>query len=125
MTRCPPDALAAHLCDDGPPHRLTVRLRGLLDHTAAHELVALVALVSEALADRPDVTELVLCCAGVTQCDLDGVSALIAIRRRADAHGARLTLGERPAQVDRLLVRTGTAAYLGAVRHPGQALPKP
>ncbi|KUF17983.1 STAS domain-containing protein [Streptomyces silvensis] len=125
MTQSPPDVLTAHLCDDDPPHRLTVRLRGLLDHTVAHELAALVVLVSEALADRPDVSELVLCCADVTQCDLNGISALISVRRRADAYGARLILRERPARVDRLLVRTGTAAYLGALRESEPTVRQP
>lgn len=123
MTRPPPDALTAHLCDDGPPERLTVRLRGCLDHTVAPELAELVALVSDALAARPDVSEVELCCADVTHCDLNGVSALITIRRRADGRGVRLTLGERPARVDRLLARTGTTAYLGAGSRDGAAEP--
>ncbi|RKE17376.1 STAS domain-containing protein [Streptomyces sp. TLI_171] len=91
-------------------HRtVTVRVDGELDHETCADLLRAVA---EQLAARPGARMVRVDCRGMSLCDSMGLSALLQLRRDADAAGRRLVLDRRPAHLDRLLHLTGTAAYL-------------
>lgn len=86
-----------------------IGLIGELDHSRAHLLLDTATRV---LADRPDLRELRLKCAGITGVDPMGLSTLLMVRRRTDAAGIRLHLDDRPARLDRLMELTGTLEHL-------------
>ncbi|MGW4379119.1 STAS domain-containing protein [Kitasatospora sp. NPDC004531] len=96
------------------PVSVTVPVVGELDHESGDDLLAAVAA---GLAGRPDAQVVRLDCHGMSHCDALGLSVLLQLRRDADAAGRRLFLDARPADLDRLLHLTGTAAYLLA-DHP-------
>ncbi|MGI5204893.1 STAS domain-containing protein [Spirillospora sp. CA-108201] len=88
---------------------LRIEIAGDLDFSTADMLVATVRTQME---DNPDVRELELACGGMGMCDSAGLAALLMVRRRTSAAGARLALTGRSAQLDRLLDITGTLHHL-------------
>lgn len=72
----------------------------------------LLRLVTERLASRPGVREVRLDCGEIGFCDSSGLSELMKLYRVVTDAGARLHLDNRQPALDRLLARTGTAAYL-------------
>lgn len=72
----------------------------------------LLRAVTEFLAEHPRLRELRLDCAELGICDSRGLSVLLTLRRRTEALGIDLRIVNRPAILDRLLMRTGTAEYL-------------
>ncbi|MGA6161721.1 STAS domain-containing protein [Amycolatopsis magusensis] len=83
-----------------------LRLDGDLDYTSAEEFTALAtARLGTAGVLRID-------CAALGLCDSSGLSALLMLRRRADAAGVPVLLDNRGRALDRLLEVTGTFAYL-------------
>ncbi|MGW3965204.1 STAS domain-containing protein [Amycolatopsis sp. NPDC005003] len=72
----------------------------------------LLRLVTERLAGHASVHEVRLDCAEIGFCDSSGLSELMKVLRVAADAGARLHLDNRQPALERLLTRTGTAAYL-------------
>ncbi|MFB9684334.1 STAS domain-containing protein [Amycolatopsis plumensis] len=72
----------------------------------------LLRLVTDRLAGHPGVREVHLDCSELGFCDSSGLSELMKLRRVVTDAGARLHLDHRPPALERLLARTGTAAYL-------------
>ena len=72
----------------------------------------LLRLVTERLAGHPGVRGVRLDCGAVGFCDSSGLSELIKVLVIVADAGARLHLDNRQAALERLLTRTGTAAYL-------------
>lgn len=72
----------------------------------------LLQLVTDRLADHPDVRDVRLDCGEVAFCDSSGLSTLLLVHRAVTGAGSRLYLDNRPPALDRLLALTGTAAYL-------------
>ncbi|MGW3997678.1 STAS domain-containing protein [Amycolatopsis sp. NPDC004772] len=72
----------------------------------------LLRLVTDRLTGRPAVHEVRLDCAGIGFCDSSGLSELMKVLHVTADAGARLHLDNRQPALDRLLTRTGTAAYL-------------
>lgn len=98
-----------------------VRVDGDLDFDNHDELTALVARLFAPEEGGPPPRWLRLDLGGLRCIDSSGLWALLQIRRRTDRAGARLTLEERPACVDRLLHLTGTFDHLMApVRHSAE-----
>ncbi len=72
----------------------------------------LLRLVTDRLAGHPGVREVRLDCGAIGFCDSSGLSELMKVLRVVADAGARLRLDNRQAALERLLTRTGTAAYL-------------
>ncbi len=72
----------------------------------------LLDVVTDRLAGHPGVHEVRLDCAGIGFCDSSGLSELMKVLRVTVDAGVRLHLDNRQPALDRLLARTGTAAYL-------------
>ncbi|MEU9233892.1 STAS domain-containing protein [Streptomyces subrutilus] len=107
MTNLPSGPL--HLTRLDTPDTTRLELRGELDHYCADLLLA---AVDRVLADRVDLRDLHLHCAGLTAVDSVGLSALLMARRRTGAAAVRLHIEKRPLRLDRLLELTGTLGYL-------------
>ncbi|WP_097977047.1 STAS domain-containing protein [Streptomyces sp. gb14] len=90
-------------------HTIRIEIRGDLDYLSTD---ALVEEATTQLANRPDLTDLHLGCAGLEAIDSMGLSTLLMIHRRTSVAGVRLHLDDRPATLDRLLHLTGTLEYL-------------
>ncbi|MFG2768689.1 STAS domain-containing protein [Streptomyces rubiginosohelvolus] len=86
-----------------------IDIRGDLDYLSAD---ALVEEATAQLAERPDLTDLHLGCAGLEAIDSIGLSTLLMIHRHTSVAGVRLHLDDRPATLDRILHLTGTLEYL-------------
>jgi anti-anti-sigma factor len=72
----------------------------------------LLQLVTDRLAEYPEVRDVRLDCAELAFCDSSGLSTLLLVHRAVTGAGSRLHLDNRPPALDRLLTRTGTTAYL-------------
>lgn len=72
----------------------------------------LLSTVTDRLAGHPGVHEVRLDCGEIGFCDSSGLSELMKVYRVVAGAGARLRLDNRQPALERLLTRTGTAAYL-------------
>ncbi len=72
----------------------------------------LLQLVTDRLADHPDVRDVRLDCGEIAFCDSSGLSTLLLVHRAVTGAGARSHLDNRPPALERLLALTGTTAYL-------------
>jgi anti-anti-sigma factor len=72
----------------------------------------LLRLVTDRLAGHPGIREVRLDCGEIGFCDSSGLSELMKVLRVVTDAGARLHLDNRQPALERLLTRTGTAAYL-------------
>lgn len=109
MTAFVPDTPLRVVATLSGTRALRIEIEGDLDFHTADRLVATVRTQME---DNPDVRELELACGGMGMCDSAGLAALLMVRRRTSAAGARLSLTGRSAQLDRLLDLTGTLHHL-------------
>ncbi|MER5950253.1 STAS domain-containing protein [Streptomyces sp. NPDC001904] len=88
---------------------LTLYVSGQLDYETSDEFTR---HAEQALTARPGVKNIIVDCLQLTEVDSMGLSALLALRRRADTAGATLHLERRPRQLNRILDVTGTLTYL-------------
>ncbi|MEU3186771.1 STAS domain-containing protein [Streptomyces sp. NPDC006923] len=116
MTSSLPDPLTL-LVSTPRPGTAVVGLDGELDYETSHEAVE---TVRRLLVSHPDVRRLELHCGRLTLCDSTGLSALLMIRRLAEAAGAYLVLTERQAPLRRFLEVTGTVEYLSGAERTEQ-----
>ncbi|NEB81902.1 STAS domain-containing protein [Streptomyces sp. SID14478] len=104
---------ALHLTSHHADGIVTVMVAGALEYDTSEEFSRHTAA---ALAAHPDARVLSLDCAALTHVDSMGLAALLSLRRRLSASGARLRMEQRPDRLDRLLDLTGTRDYLLAVQ---------
>jgi anti-anti-sigma factor len=98
-------------CTWTAPNVATARIAvvGELEFATARLLLQ---LVTDRLAEHPEVRDVRLDCAELAFCDSSGLSTLLLVHRAVTGAGSRLHLDNRPPALDRLLTRTGTTAYL-------------
>ncbi|MER5966407.1 STAS domain-containing protein [Streptomyces sp. NPDC002057] len=108
MTTPHPDHL--RLITVATENDVRIELVGDLDFDNADLLLS---EVTDLLDSRPRLRELHLGFGGVGLVDSMGLSILLMIGRRTAEAQVRLHLDDRPAALDRLLVRTGTSVYFG------------
>ncbi|MFA1537831.1 STAS domain-containing protein [Actinomadura monticuli] len=109
MTAFVPDVPLRVLATVAGARSLRIGIEGVLDFRTADTLVT---AVCAHLEDHPDTDDLELVCTRMGMCDSAGLSALLMIRRRTAAAGARLRLTDRSPRLDRLLDLTGTLHHL-------------
>lgn len=110
MTTSPSPQLRLTTLDAATTVRIEVD--GDLDYDSAPDLLE---VVTDKLAERPDLKDLHLHCAGLGAVDSIGLSALLMIHRHTSAAGVRLHLEHRTARLERLLTVTGTLDHLTTV----------
>ncbi|CAG7654490.1 STAS domain-containing protein [Actinacidiphila bryophytorum] len=110
MTTSPSPYLRLTTVDAATTVRIEVN--GDLDYDSAPHLLA---VVTGKLAERPDLKDLHLHCAGLGAIDSIGLSALLMIHRHTSTAGVRLHLEHRTARLERLLAITGTLDHLTTV----------
>jgi anti-anti-sigma factor len=98
--------------------RVVLALAGELDHDSAPLLSD---FLSTALG-RPEVSAVVVDCAGLSFCDSTGLNTLLAARLQAQETGTRLRLAALPRVAERVFEITGATAVFDLYPDVDQAL---
>lgn len=98
-----------YVWDTATPPRGALAVAGALTHDSAGTLLE---STDARLDGDTGIRALHVDCGGVTECDFPGLSALLALRRRADALHIALDISPVSATLTTLMERTGLDGYL-------------